>query len=216
MTIRRDEHHRYWLEDGYELTSVTTLLTALNLYEAPYGAGDEHRERGSAVHVGIQYINQGVWSPDGTDPRILPRLLAYQQWMQQTKFRPVLVEEIVGSGHLGVAGTLDMAGFFEDAPDVGVVVDAKSGQPDAAVAIQTALYAILAETSHGFKTHRRMSLWLRATGDFRVKWHDDPQDFRVAMSAVSVYRWRRKFGKLPAAPAPTIQDLHDLPAWMED
>lgn len=94
-----DAEQRYTVRnpDGLPTVSGSELANALKPYV--FGAGVDQEfilERGRAVHRGVELISQGKrLKPDSVDPRIEPRLSAFQTYQDEFAYdyRTVLVEK---------------------------------------------------------------------------------------------------------------------------
>jgi hypothetical protein len=187
------QNHRYTL-NGKILVGVTDMLTAMGLQSHEW-ATEKDRLRGQAVHrLCTDYIIPGRWSPKGTSEELVPYGKAFMNFLQDTQFKPALVEHQVFSAQYGLAGRLDLWGGSSD-PNPWLV-DIKSGEPQPAWKLQTALYEFMLDRmmddpGGGVK---RVALRLQPDGRYRMQFSEDPKDLSLALGAVNLYNWRRNNG----------------------
>ncbi len=78
------------------------------------------------------------------------------------------------------------------------MVDFKSGQPQEAAHVQTALYDMCASETLGLQTDERIVVWVKPDGEFKVvRPKLDPSVYMNAgQCAINLYRWRERFKML--------------------
>lgn len=200
--------HEYAVH-GNVRPSVTTILEAEGLSGCAFWK-EEDRRRGSAVHkialiIGKrpirgrtveEVIANSNWDPTKTGPALVGYGYAVARWYLDTGFQPVLVEEPVASDIWQICGTLDVWGFLPDGRRL--LPDFKSGEPQAAAWVQTALYAMLVEETYGLQTDLRMPVWLKRDGSYKA-YPPRPAggtDLIIGQNAINLWRWRRQYGML--------------------
>ena len=185
LTFHPDPHE-YRLNDRI-LPGVTEILTAEGCSGSDWYK-EEHQQRGDAVHRITRLIDDRDWDPDTTTQALVPYGRCYEQFLRDSGFTPILSEQSVCSPTYGLAGTLDRWG---DWPGKGAtLVDFKSGRPEPAAHLQTALYAMMLEQWLGKRTLHRAVVWLRPEGPPQVFWGNGA-DLQAALAVVSVYHWKR-------------------------
>lgn len=132
---------------------------------------EESRQRGHAVHLAGQYVDEGVYDEDGTDPEIRGYVNSYIRAIEALCFKGVAHNVRVCHAGLGAAGTLDVVGFVDDTDPA--IVDLKSGTLPKAVAIQLAGYSVLLAKWAKCETQEKNEL------------------LALMMQQVPVHRWRR-------------------------
>ncbi len=198
------EKHAYHL-DGNPVPSITEILS----HEGLSGDGNgfwrpEHRDRGTAVHKICSLVSSRLrgstaeeivwnsrWDPHTTNPTLIGYGYAAAKWYADSGFQPELIERAVASTSLQIAGTLDQWGLLDS---LRTLVDFKSGQPQPAANIQTAIYARCLEETLGYQTDQRIVVWLRADGTYKA-FPPRPSggiDLSIGIAAVSLYHWRRQ------------------------
>lgn len=188
-----EKQHRYSLGDR-ELVGVTRMLGDMGL-TSDWKFPEESRQRGHAVHLACQYVDEGVYDAAGTDPEIRGYVAGYYRVLASRGFTAVAHNVRVCHPGLGVAGTLDVVGLVDGFPEIW---DLKSGTLPKAVAIQLAGYAVCLEK--------------------RAKCETQEQNEKLAamMQRVPVRLWRRfsicldKDGRRPKC------DEWSEPQWIDD
>ena len=199
--------HAYTLGDE-PLISVTQMLEKMGLSGCPFWT-PEARARGTAVHkialligkrlqgrTAEEIVTNSLWDPARTAPVLVPYGMACAKWYAKTGLTPELVETPVHSVTLKLAGTLDLCGLLPSGERM--LVDFKSGDPEAAADLQTALYVFLLRECLGIEVKFRTVVWLQKDGEFK-QFPPRPvggPDLMTAISAVNVYHWRVKHRRL--------------------
>ncbi len=186
--------HVYTL-DGVQVPSVTGILKACGLIDfsrIPSHILDAARERGTVVHAAVHALNDrdlDISRFVADFPEYAGYLKAWQSFLTQRNFVPVLNEHRVASCRYQLAGTIDCLGWLDGA---AVLLDFATGRPhDVAKNLQTSAYQALAAEwardgdielqrflgqSNG--ALRRFAVSLRRDGSFRLEGYADHSDFR--------------------------------------
>lgn len=150
------------------------------------------RQRGTAVHRACELHDRGTLDEQSLDPVIVPYLNAYKSFLQQTGFRPELIEEQFEHPALVYRGTLDRAGklgFRRTLVDIKVVAAIQ-----VASRVQLSAYAELCNR-HRILIDERRILQLKPNGSYTLT---DPyacgDDFRVFVALLTIKNWRGKYG----------------------
>lgn len=116
--------HVYTL-DGRKLPSVTHILSKLGLIEEEWFT-EESRNRGTAVHEAIHYLNEDDLDWSSIRPDYLGYIEAYERFCKESGFEPLGAEWLLAHKKLHYAGALDAFGLM-----VGekLVIDYKTGGP---------------------------------------------------------------------------------------
>ena len=206
MLITFDHSDHTYTLNGVEKPSVTTVIGAEGITD--YGYADESdRQRGSYVHeiaamvarnwkgsTVEEIVANSRWDPSGTREDLVGYGYGAAKFVLESGFRPVLLEQVVGSEKLGICGTLDAYG--PEASKLNWLVDFKSGAPQEGAHIQTALYAYCLEETLGHKTDQRVVVWLKKDGEYKLAGPPRPAggvDLAVGMAVCTVYRWRKNY-----------------------
>lgn len=193
------ERHRYTLR-GKTLPGVTSIQSALGFNKGAEFFRPIHRQRGTAVHRASELYFRGRLDADRTAPAILNYIDSLDIWVEQSGFRPILIEQVVHYYDL-FSGTLDLYGWTP--ADGMIIVDLKSGVEDEKHHMQTAGYAVgLTYVSKGvLPVNRRLCLYLnRDGGKPTPKWAKDRNghDGNTWLSMVQTYHWGVQHGYYPA------------------
>lgn len=189
--------HEYYV-DGEPVKSVTQILGELGVLPVPPRATRYHREKGSLIHLGCEYVDRGEWSEENTTPELVPYIYGYKKFLKEESFVPVLIEQQVFSPTFRVAGTLDRWGRLRGAGRCTALVDLKTGVYDPGHGIQTALYELLLLEHKGqeFSTDIRMTIQLTKDGGYRKR-AGKAKDKNDAISIMNTYRWLQEHNRLP-------------------
>jgi hypothetical protein len=188
------ERHLYLVQDKV-VPSVTQVLHAAGLAADYSTVAAEVLERkriiGEYVHKATQYLDEGSLDLGTIDPQIQPYLAAYQRFINESGFRPRLVEHrLVGnvSGML-CGGTVDREGTMGGKP---WIIDLKCIERlYPSFALQTAGYELLLPkpVTPPFR-YTRAVLQLRPNGSYKLTTYDDPADSDVFRGALGVTVWK--------------------------
>ena len=172
------EGHRYVLEDGRQVPSITQMLKAAGYIDKAFYT-EESSQRGTTVHYLTSQFDLGALDPNGVTTLYRGYLLAHVKAM--SILRPVWshIEEPMISQNGRWAGTPDRVGKL-----FGVVscVDIKSGGAERWHSLQLALQAILVapEVHLPSEAIARFGLLLKANGRFKLEHYDTRRDFDTA------------------------------------
>lgn len=181
------ETHKYFIQDVC-VPSVTQVLKECGIIDDRFYT-EEARERGKAVHLATQLLDEDDLDWDSLDPSLEGYVRAYERFKTESGFVPVLIEERVYNPVSMYAGTLDRTGYFSNIKNK-TLIDIKSGAPEPWAAIQTAAYehCLLQRFS-------RHALQLKPDGTYRLSpQYRDPNDIKLFLSALSIVHWKRNHG----------------------
>lgn len=179
--------HTYTL-GGKRLPSVTQILEGVGLVDTTWFT-EEAKARGNYIHQATALFDRGVAMP-GLRDDMAGYVAAWAKFREDTGFEPWEIEEPHHSPTYWYAGTPDRFGKFakEAFCEGWVVPDIKTGEPLPCHPLQTAAY-------RRFNTApliKRCSVYLRANGKYKVKYHTDVQDWDMFVSALNVYNWKER------------------------
>jgi hypothetical protein len=184
--------HRYSF-DGRTVMSVTQYLSLAKFVDDEWFT-DEGRERGSAVHAAIHYLNEGDLDDSSLHAMIRPYVAAYRQFLADTGFVPKLWEHRIYDPVYNYAGTLDVTGTWK-LTDGNILLDFKTGQIEDHVALQLAAYEACVSPAIGW--FHRYALQLKADGTYRLsKEFKDFNDIKIFRAIVATVNWRIAHGLL--------------------
>lgn len=177
-----DEEHRYFFEDGsVEAVSATTAL-AITRYLNTSHYTEFGRRRGSLAHLALEYYDRGELDETTLDPALVPYLDAYKAFLAESGATWDAIELRLGDRARGIAGTLDRLGAFG-------LLDIKTGGREHWHELQTAIYALLAQTNGLILSARRVKRWglyLTSNGRYDLQPHADPNDLKVAEAVMTI------------------------------
>lgn len=188
--------HRYTV-GGERRVSVTTLLSDLGLVDDRFFS-EQAAKRGSAVHAAIEMNDEDDLDESSLTPVVATRLGGWRRFRQETGFAPlvdrfgargVFSEVRMLSRHLRVAGTADSIGTMNGVAGL-VLVDAKTGIPNPATALQTAGYAVLFHEITGETIARRFAVHLDEAGSYRLVPYLNPKDSLRFIAAADLWHWK--------------------------
>lgn len=191
--------HTYTLE-GRPIPSVTQILAETGfcdwLTRVPPTVLAKATHRGRAVHRAAQLYDERRLDYATVAPDLHGYLWAYELWIQESGFRPRLIEHRFHHPVYQYAGTLDREGVLGS--DDEAVVDLKTGLMNrfrmSAAALQLAAYLHSLEKP---LLRRRLALELRVDGSYRVYEYpqsDAARDFQIFLAAMSVANYQRAHG----------------------
>jgi hypothetical protein len=188
---------------GLTFPGVTTVLRASNVLALPpvdHATLAMAAERGTLIHAACAKAD-GLLVPDSDihEPSLNGYMDAYAAFKESRCFTPVpaWTETPLCDPQLQVAGTPDRVGYTGE--HTGTVVDLKTPLTrDPGYGVQLAGYRHLLRVN-GFKAPRRLAVYLRPNGTFRVVEHADLGDDAAFLASLSLYRWRMRQKGLAAA-----------------
>jgi len=151
------EKHEYRLNNK-KLPSVTEIIKDVFGFRPWWN--DYHAEKGAALHLAINYYNNGVLDWGSVDPEIHGRLLAYKRFLKETSYFIQSDETPKYSDKYLFAGTMD-ANFNEK--NKFIIADYKSSF-DPTVYVQLGGYSILEPCD------KCVAIILKTNGLYDLKW----------------------------------------------
>ena len=137
LTRFEEEYHQYFLSkvpgEWVNVPSVTQVVDQLHNFgdRAPGAAAN----RGTLIHKACELLILGTLDWDTVDASILPEVERFAAWWTESRFKPLLVEGMVGSWRYRFAGRLDLFGVWKTGL---ALIDFKTGQEYPAYKFQTA------------------------------------------------------------------------------
>lgn len=182
------ETHTYWLADR-QLVGTTRVLETFNFlnHHTPWFT-PEARDRGSRLHHFCAHVDMGTLNWAEVDLDLLDDVDAYEKWVAQHRFRPIMVEKPLYSKLYFHAGTLDVFGQFEGSSRYAVI-DRKSGLAGLATGLQTGSYAQLVHEEIGVPLHMIDRFALQSLGESKPKMvpYPDKKEIPIFLSLVSAF-----------------------------
>lgn len=186
--------HAYYVGDR-PLPSITQVLAAT----APPSNGctfytEAHAERGTRIHAATASRDLGAGWGDRLLETDLPRVWAYDAFLQAHRPRYTTIEQPAWSRLYLYAGTPDRAGTWPDGR--AFVLDLKTGGSLPDHALQTAAQVLLQPGKP--EAWLRYTLHLRDDGQFRLLAHTDPMDFPRFLARLQAFRQSAAGANYPA------------------
>lgn len=192
------ERHLYLVQERV-VPSVTQVLAATGLSADYSTVAPEVLERkriiGEYVHKATQYLDEGSLDLASVDPQIQLYLAAYQRFLNDSDFRPRLIEHrLVGNiNGMLCGGTVDREGTMAGKL---WIIDLKCIERlYPSFALQTAGYELLLPkpVPPPFR-YTRAVLQLRSNGSYKLTSYEDRADFDVFRAALGLTVWKMNNG----------------------
>ncbi len=190
------EKHEHWIGD-IQVPGTSEIFQSLGFIDGRFYT-ESSRTRGQVVHACCHYLAEGDLDWGTVDPAIEPYVRAYEQFLKDVPFKPHTCEKPIWSETLLMATIPDQIG---QEGGIDGIVEIKTGTMRPWTAIQTAYQALL-KWPDNYLMKFRYGLNLMKDGKYNLVRFDDPDDFEIALNALSTYWWKRinlsgvKIGKL--------------------
>lgn len=185
--------HAYTV-DGRPVPSVTQCLDWLVDWSMVPPALLEYKSAlGTAVHEMVHLACRDELDEADLDPALQPYLVQWRKFVAESGYT-VLQSELVVSHPTGFAGTLDLVlGRVARTKLKRFVCDIKTAKAiPATVGAQTIGYAEAYKSMGGSYDGRKvLRLW---PDGYKLDDLNDPADWSVFLSALNLWKWRRKHG----------------------
>ena len=186
-----EAEHRYTV-DGRIIPSVTTIISAVGLYEFDF-VSDETlavaAERGRHVHTMIEWYEQGQLDEGSIDPELFGYFQAYLNLKLAGKFplKPSAIEKRGWSEKYGYAGTVDQ--MFET-PWGGWYHDHKTGSKSPVHGLQLSAYWLMFHPDMTDKPYKLTCGYYSKNGEYELV--EYPYEPLVWLAILADYKWRLK------------------------
>lgn len=192
-----EKNHRYE-EDGVQIPSVSQVIELAGINDV--SSIPEHilrraADRGTAVHLACQFLDEDDLVFDSLDPEVLPYVVAYQKFREEYRFKAELIEHcMVGEvDGMRYGMTLDRVGTMNG--EERVLLDLKtSSKPQAYWTIQTAAYLVGYSEIDSQERPGRAVVHLCKDATFKLLLHNLDTDFDVWKAALTLANWKLKNG----------------------
>jgi len=158
--------------DGFP--HVTDIIKAAGLMGETWYYTDEARDRGTAVHLCTQFMDEGALDPSTIDPSIDKLVAGYAKFIEEVNPKILEIEKHYVQRTLHYQGTADRIVQINGK----AVIDIKAGTPEPWHQIQTAAYAQMANVMG------RYCLYLKPNG-YKLVPHRERGDWGVFQSALN-------------------------------
>ena len=163
---------------------VTAILKGAGLIDTSWFT-PEMAERGTAVHLACQQLDEGTLNEKVLDDAVRPRLVAYKKFLKELNPRIVAIEQYVEHKELRYCGHLDriveMGGY-------GGILDIKGPAKAAWHGLQTEAYRRCVDW-----TPKRWTLHLSDSGYLLIE-HMATGDWAAFHAALVLHNWRASNG----------------------
>jgi hypothetical protein len=186
--------HVYTLA-GVQRPSVTQILKDAGLIDTTWYT-DEARERGRAVHLATQFLDEDDLDWDSVLPPYRGYVAAWERFKQEAHFvisrdsnGKLLIEYLLFQPLSGYCGMLDRVGTIGATE---YLIDIKTGDPQDWHGYQLAAYSQCLANPH---SRKRMTVHLRANGSYSAREHAltaFPYDWQVFAAAAVVWHAKHR------------------------
>jgi len=168
-----------------ELPHVTAILHRAGLIDTRWFT-DEMRDRGSAVHLVTQFLDERDLHWPDVDERIAAKIRRYQQFLDEVRPKILSIEEKVENVAYQYQGKLDRIVVINGRKGV---LDIKGISRAPWQALQVAMYAACFPGPS-------LARWTLHLSDERYQLieHTNRGDWRVAVAAITLAAWREANG----------------------
>lgn len=175
--------HAYYV-DGVRLPSITQMLESAGWTDSRWFT-EESCQRGTQVHSLTADYDLGALDVGSCVSRYRGYLLSHVAAMGVVKPDILAVEEPAISS-LGFGGRPDRV---IRAWGIVSILEGKSGGPEKAHSVQTALQSILVASTYHLPPEAlsRLCLYWKPTGKYKLEEHTDPRDFGEAYRIIAAY-----------------------------
>lgn len=190
-----DETAHVYTVGGVQRPSVTQVLKDAGLIDTTWYT-DEARERGKAVHLATQFLDEDDLEWNTLLPKHRGYVQAWQKFTRESRFRighdsegRPLIEYRLSHPVFGYCGTLDRLGTIGT---VEYLLDIKTGSPQDWHGYQMAGYS---QCLPNPQSRKRMTVHLKENGSYSTREHDlsaFPFDWQVFAASVVVWQAKHK------------------------
>lgn len=169
------------------LPSVTGILKAVGIIDTAFYT-EEGRERGSAVHLACEFLDQGDLDESTIDLQIAGYVEAYKKFKSDTGWEFDWIEAPVSDKAHTYAGTPDR--ILVSRPRR--IIDLKTGPFQKWHAIQAAAYANCLDD---FFSYSRFGVYLQGSGKYSLREYPKAEfvsDLAIFQSALNIYYWKER------------------------
>lgn len=168
-----------------DLPHVTRILKDAGLIDADWFT-DEARERGRAVHLATQFLDEGDVDWESVEASgVSLQVRQYQIFLDQVRPEILAIEERVENKALQYCGRLDRRVRINGREGI---LDIKSPWQSPFQAIQVSMYAACFD--------RPMARWTLHLSEenYKLRQHTGRRDWDVAKAAITIAAWRNHDG----------------------
>ncbi len=168
------EPHEYWLKDNL-LWGFSAIVKAVGWVDDTWFT-EESRVRGTHVHMGTHFIDEGGADWSTIRQEIFGYIMAYENFKKDWNFKPRLIELPLYHPLLLYGVTPDREGLVQDGDPA--IVELKSGALTWVAQYQTAAQDLAIQAWEKKPTYRRrIGVKLLSDGTYIAKEYKDPRDY---------------------------------------
>lgn len=185
MSITIDSNHVYRNAGGRIVPGVTSIIRSAGLMGDTSYFTDFARDRGTAVHLAIELLEQDDLDRSSLDDVTSPYVEAWERFKSEAGYVSEKQELKIHNKTYNYAGTADQVG------NIGkdtVLIDIKTGVYQKWWALQCAAY------NEVTKCKRRLSVELKNDGSYRMTEHTDKLDFQRFLACLTVHNIKKSWG----------------------
>lgn len=189
MTLTFDPAKHEYKASGNRVPSVTQLLGKLHSFAGiPEDILKAACERGTAVHLACEFMDQGDLDESTIDPKIVGYVDAWRRFTDDKKPQWTEIEKL-GYHPFGYAGAWDRGGLI-DGEDC--TIDIKTAlQSHPVWDLQLAAYNMLRQKPSA----KRMTVQLRKDGTYKVIVWNDPNAWPTFLSLLTLHNFAMRNAK---------------------
>lgn len=165
-----------------ELPHVTAILRDAGLVDTTWMT-EEHRDRGTAVHLAARFVDEGDLDRESLDPTVAPRLAQYERFLLEVRPQILAIEMPVVHELYRYQGTLDRIVRINGREGV---LDIKGTTASDWHGVQLAAYA---EAVTPARPLARWNLYLKDDA-YRLVPRTNRHDWGAFKAALSLVNWR--------------------------
>lgn len=184
----KSETHQYFI-DGVEIYSNTQILKLAGLIDDRWYT-DHGKDRGHAVHLGCQLLDEESLDWASLDLEIEPYVIAYERFKRESGFIPDIIEVPFYNYPHRYGTTIDRTGPMNGRK---ILLELKSGAVEPWCALQLAL-----QNECLPQRLPKFALQLKSDGTYQLHEFKDPNDRNVALAAVAIVHWKENQGEIYA------------------
>jgi len=171
------------------MVSVTTLLVAEGFIDSQWFT-ETAREKGTFVHKATELFDKGELDEDQLDPVLKPYLDGWKNFLFDSKFKILEIEQRITREDIQLTGCPDRIGILNGKD---TIVDAKSGLIYPTTGLQLSGYSILKDG----KRYKRVAVRLGPTMSrgYSITEFKNPTDRLVFLAALRCHNWKQEHNK---------------------
>lgn len=178
-----------------DLPHVTDILAGVGIIDTSWFT-DYARDRGTAVHLAAQYLDEGTLDRSTLDPAVRVRLRGYEQFLKEVEPEILHTELALEHKAFRYCGTTDRVVIINGRWGV---LDIKPPAQEPWHGLQLAAYLEATKNQIGTPKGHSDGRWSLHLGDgsYKLIPHHGPKgrnDWPVFMSALNLYNWMLAHG----------------------